>query len=307
MISVHFKTLRSFKSLCEQLKNVKEYIISQTQVVNILHQAEAEKQKSAKMHLKRRSITKKTRSCLEYNNSSIKPSNPSVTRRTTSLLSLSSRGSSLVMSSSPFYTFSPFKRKRTWMFLLLLGLISSTFNCVPNLVFADSANVVKRTNPDTNTKHRDVKPTTWDLVSYSTSDEGGGIAPSTTPRGASLEDLSTPPLTTPSNYRTWKNTNRASKKGVKVGDDFHVGNNEVNNRVDVDWENDVIAFEDEDDDAEIGDDENVFYYYDDGEEEDSYHGQSSMEGIHDEVEEDSEDEDVVVFDGDIYPKVIIIT
>ena len=116
-----------------------------------------------------------------------------------------------------------------------------------------------------------------------------------------LDDLSTPPLTTPSNYRTWKNTNRASKKGVKVGDDFHVGSNEVTNRVDVDWENDVIAFEDEDDDA-IGEDENVFYYYDDGGE-DSYDGKSSMEGIH--VEEE-EDEDIVVFDGDIYPKVCII-
>ena len=77
----------------------------------------------------------------------------------------------------------------------------------------------------------------------------------------------------------------------------------MNNRVDVDWENDVIAFEDEDEDAAIGEDENVFYYYDDGGE-DSYDGKSSMEGIHD-VEEEEDDEDIVVFDGDIYPKVII--
>ena len=75
--------------------------------------------------------------------------------------------------------------------------------------------------------------------------------------------------------------------------------------MDVDWENDVIAFEDEEDeDTEIGDDENVFYYYDDGGEEDSYHGQSSMEGIHEVENGEEEDEDIVVFDGDIYPKVI---
>ena len=61
----------------------------------------------------------------------------------------------------------------------------------------------------------------------------------------------------------------------------------------------MIAFEDEDDgDVQIGDDENVFYYYDDGGE-DSYDGKSSMEGIH----AARVDADVVVLDGDIYPKV----
>ena len=207
--------------------------------------------------------------------------------------------SSLVM--TPFFTPSPFKRKRTWMFILFLGIISSTFNLVPNLVFAD----VSVVRSDNNNKHRDVRPTSWDPLTSPSADPKSFVPPSTTP-GSFLHELSTPPLTTPSNYRTWKNTNRrSSKKGVNVGDDFHVGTNEVNNRVDVDWENDVIAFEDEDEDAEIGDDENVFYYYDDGGETDSYDGKSSMEGIHDVDHE--EDEDIVVFDGDIYPKVISMT
>lgn len=244
------------------------------------------------MYYRRKSVKNKT--CPGHEVISKKVSNHSINRKITIKSS-----SPIVM--TPFFTPSPFKRKRTWMFILFLGIISSTFNLVPNLVFAD-VSVVRSDNINTNNKHRDIKPTSWDPLT-SPSADSKSIVPSTTP-GSFLDELSTPPLTTPSNYRTWKNTNkRSSKKGDIVGDDFHVGTNEVNNRVDVDWENDVIAFEDEDEDAEIGEDENVFYYYDDGGE-DSYDGKSSMEGIHD--IEDEGDDDIVVFDGDIYPKVIIM-
>ena len=200
-----------------------------------------------------------------------------------------STSSTFLKTSSMLHTSSifPFRRKRTWMCFLLLGFITSAFNLVPSIVFADSVR----------TEKQHVKPTAWDPVTSKN-------VPSTTPVSL-LDELSTPPLTTPSNYHTWKNTNRAKKqkkKDLKSGDDFRVGSNHVTNRVDVDWHNDVIAFEDEDGDEPIDDDENIFYYYDDGGEDDSYDGKSSMEGIHN-VEE--EDDDIVVLDGDIYPKVSI--
>ena len=211
---------------------------------------------------------------------SMSPSTSSTFLTTSSMLSSSS--------SSLF----PFKQKRTWIYFLLLGLISSTLNFVPNIVFADADSV--------RTEKQHVKPVLWDPVTSPNSNDNTGL--NTTPVSI-IDDLSTPPLTTPSNYRTWKNTNRvvSKKKDAKTGDDFHVGTSDVTNRVDVDWHNDVIAFEDEDDHI-IDDDENIFYYYDDGGE-DSYDGKSSMEGIH---PEDEEEQDIVVFDGDIYPKVSII-
>ena len=243
------------------------------------------------MYYKKKNGLNKRKSCLGHDAKSQKIRNH-IDRKISS-------SSSSILITPPLYSFFAFKRKRTWMCILFLGIISSTFNLVPNLVFAD-VNVSGR-NDHNKHQQRDVKPTSWDPLT-SPSDDPKLNVPSTTP-GSFLDELSTPPLTTPSNYRTWKNTNRrSSKKGSKVGDDFHVvGNNDVNNRVDVDWENDVIAFEDEDEDAVIGEDENVFYYYDDGGE-DSYDGKSSMEGIHD-VEEENDEEDIVVFDGDIYPKV----
>ena len=247
------------------------------------------------MYNKRKNGSNKRNACLGHDAKSQKIRNH-ISRKISS--------SSSILMSPPLYSVLALKRKRTWMCILFLGIISSTFNLVPNLVFAD----VSVTGRNDHNKHqqRDVKPTSWDPLTSPSSDPKLNV-PSTTP-GSFLDELSTPPLTTPSNYRTWKNTNRrSSQKGSKVGDDFHVvGNNEVNNRVDVDWENDVIAFEDEDEDAVIGDDENVFYYYDDGGEADSYDGKSSMEGIHDVEEEEEDDEDIVVFDGDIYPKVFII-
>ena len=250
------------------------------------------------MHSRKRTKLNRTRLCLGHEGSQ---------EKTSTMVFRTYRSPSIMPNSkeilaAPYPNTSPaypaFKRKRTWMFIIVLSIITLMFNFVPSIVFADVSVV-----PRGERYHREVKPTNWDPVTSS----GNDIVPIATTPVSLLHELSTPPLTTPSNYRTWKNTNRVPKNSVKVGgDDFHVvGANEVTNRVDVDWENDVIAFEDEDDDAtgSIGDDENIFYYYDDGGE-DSYDGKSSMEGIHHNADEEG-NEDIVVFDGDIYPKVSI--
>ena len=137
------------------------------------------------MYYKTKCVLNKTKACLGHDAKSRKPLNNINRKNAVS-------DSSIVM--APFHAHSPFKRKRTWIFILFLGIISSTFNLVPNLVFAD----VSVVRSDNNNKHREVKPTSWDPLT-SPSDDSKIIVPSTTP-GSFLDELSTPPLTTPSNY-----------------------------------------------------------------------------------------------------------
>ena len=121
------------------------------------------------MYNKRKNGSNKRSACLGHDAKSQKNRNH-IRRKVLS--------SSFMPMSHPLYSVFSFKRKRTWMCILFLGIISSTFNLVPNLVFAD-VNVSGR-NDHNKHQQRDVKPTSWDPLT-SPSDDPKLNVPSTTP------------------------------------------------------------------------------------------------------------------------------